>query len=446
MYIVVGGAGDAGIYLGKLLREGGSEVAFVERDPTAAANAGQVDALVVEGDVSDPRSLRQAEIERADYYVSVVTGDSANLLSCALANYHGCQTVARINSPTLAGEPYSTRFAHIGVDVALCPALIAASQLSRVFAFPSKIRYVHDWGISTYHCVVEQGSLCCDSPEGGQGLPDGARIVSVFRGVEQLLPTDLFRLQPEDELLVFADQRARPVDIESSLGVRLQKSREVRDVFIAGITDAGLTLAERLLGAGISVTLMSILREKLAESAERLNGASAIHADPLGRGVLKREAIDDFDVVMAMGPNMERNILTGVLAKQSGVPTVLSLVDRIDLKDSVEKTLVDDAIVPNLLLVNTIMNLIAGEGPLRRRSLQARDILASEIKVSGKVRCIGKRVGDFTPTIGDFLISAVLSEGRGIVPRDDYVISENDRLLVLYPSRGYDTVKRWLVG
>ena len=149
---------------------------------------------------------------------------------------------------------------------------------------------------------------------------------------------------------------------------------------------------------------------------------------------------------MAMGPSMERNILTGVLAKQAQVPTVLSLVDRIDLKDSVEKTLVDAVVVPNLLLVKTIANLIAGEGPLRRRSLQMRDVTVRAIEVTAKSRCRGKTIGSFTPSIGDFLIAGVTRNGAGFVPDGGYEISTGDRLFVLYPARGYDAVKRWLLG
>jgi Trk K+ transport system NAD-binding subunit len=132
---------------------------------------------------------------------------------------------------------------------------------------------------------------------------------------------------------------------------------------------------------------------------------------------------------------MERNLLIAVLAKQFGVPTALALVDRIDLKASVEKTLVDDVVVPNLLLVKTIMNLLRGGEPLRRKILRSEDILVKGNKVSRKMRCVGKTVGEFSSAIGSVLVVGVVSEGDAFIPEEDHVISEGERLFLLhYPS------------
>jgi trk system potassium uptake protein TrkA len=446
LYIVIGGAGDAGMHLGRLLRSGGHEVAFIERDPEVAEEARDIDALMIEGDVCDPQSLVDAGVRNCDYYMGLVTEDSANLASCSLANYYGCQTIARIKSPSLLGDPYTQRYSRIGVDVALCPALIAASQVSRVLAFPSQLRGVRRKGIGTYHGVVESSSKSCANPLSEVALPQGAQIVSIFRGIEQILPSDSLILRPEDEICVFLDDKDKLEDVSESLGIPLRPYDEVRDVFIAGITDAGLTLAERLIESGMSVTVMALSEKDLKEAAESLPRASIIRSDPLGHDVLKREEIEHFDVLLAMGANMERNMLVSVLTKRFGVPTAIALIDRIDLKESIEQTLVDDVVVPNLLLVKTLLSLVEEGGPLRRRTLQTRDILTTEIEVKPKSRCVGKNVGKFSPANLGFLIAAVSKGESNIVPDEEYVLSEGDRLTILHRSQEYDTVKRWIMG
>jgi len=446
MYVIIGGFGDASRHLGKMLTGEGHEVAIIEKDASALAEARELDALVIRGDTCDPKSLKEADVNRANYYVGIAKDDGTNLASCTLANYHGCGTIARIKNPDLVGEAVSKRYAHIGVDFALCPYLITSSQISRVLAFPSKLREVRSKGIDIYHVVVEERSSCCSKPLSNFKLPIGARIISIFRGVEQILPTDTMILQAEDELCILMDSRARLDDVEKALGIRINPYGEVKDVFIAGATHMGLTTAEKLLENKISVVIMDVSKDRTQEAAEKLPAASVINSNPLGHGILKREEIKRFDVLMAMEYGMERNILISVLGKQFGIPTSIALVDRIDLKVSVEKTLVDDVIVPNLLTVKTITNLIKGGTPLSKKTLHSEEILVQEIKLKSKMRCIGKTVGEFSPVAGVFTIIGVVKGKLAFIPQDNYRLSEGERLFLLHHPSDLKTVNRWLVG
>lgn len=446
MYVVIGGAGDAGQYLGMLLSVEGHDVAFVESNESAAASASDIDALVIKGDVCDPKALKEADIEKSDYYLGMTKDDSANLTSCSLANYHGCGTIARIKDPFLANEAVSRKYTHIGVDVILCPALITASQISRVFSFPSSLRELRKRGMETYHMVVEFRSSCCRKQISQLDLPKGSRIISVFRGVEQIIPMDPIVLQEEDELCILLDSRARVEDVKRALGTGINPYKEVRDVFIAGATNMGLTLAQKLLESDIGVVIMEISKKKTEDVAKTLPRASVIQSDPLGHGVLKKEEIGRFDVMLATGFGMERNILISVLAKQFGVPTALALVERIDLKASVEKTLVDDVVVPNLLLAKTIMNLIRGGGPLRRKMLKREDILVKNLKITRKMRCVGKTVGECSSAIGAVLVGGIMGEGDAFVPDENHVISEGERLFLLHYPTDHMAVDRWFSG
>ena len=455
MYIVIGGAGDAGRYMGRILLKEGHEIAFIDNDNLALEKAKEMDALVVKGDVCDYRSLLDAEIEESDYYLGLVRDDSANLVSCALANFYGCKTLCRIKSPSLAKDPLSRRYTYIGVDAVLCPSLICASQISRVYTFSSKLDKVNNSGIRSFHGIVQKDSFCKDKSISSLDLPDGVSIVSVFRGVEQVLPTDSFVLRSEDEFCIFLDQRVEKEKVEEKLGFELGSYSEIRNVFITGITDIGLTLARALLDSGISVSIMDSDEDKTNMASESLSSATVINADPLGHGILVKESIEKFDVLMALGENLERNIFTSILSKRFNVPNAVSLVNRIDLKESIEGTLVDSAVVPNLLLVNTIVNIIresrSSERYLRRqfmktRETQTKEILTAEIKVTKRVRCLDKKIMSFSPDITNFLISAVEKEGKGFIPDEEYVIKEGDKLFVFYHSGNFDTVKRWLIG
>lgn len=446
MYIVIGGYGDASRYLGRLLRAEGHEVAFIEKDAATASQASGTDALVVNGDICDPDALIEAGIKDSDFFIGIAKDDSSNITSCSLANYHGCGTVARVSNPSLAKDAVSRIYANIGVDITLCPSLIAASQVSRVFAFPSKLKEMKRRGIDLFHGVVEPDSSCCNAAISRVDLPKGSRIVSVFRGVEQKLPKDTLTLQAEDELCILMDKKTKLKDVVRALGLKIKPYNEIREVFIAGATNLGLTLAHKLVESDISVVLMEGSKERTQKAAAELPTVSVIHSNPLGPGILRKENIRGFDVLLASGYSMERNILISVLAKQLGVPRALALVDRIDLKVSVEKTLVDDTVVPNLLFVKTIMNLLHGGDPLRNKSVSSEEIHLTDIKVGHKMRCLGKAVKEFTSIADVFIIGGIAKGKESFVPDDDYVMVEGDRIFILYHPSGKKTVNRWLVG
>jgi trk system potassium uptake protein TrkA len=446
MNVVIGGAGDAGGHLGRILRAEGHEITLIEKDPKTISTVGDIDALVIKGDVCDPKFLLEAGISHSDFYVGLVKEDSANLASCSLAASYGCGTLARIKSPLLTDEAISRRYSNIGVDVALCPSLITAHQISRVFAFPSKLRKMRKKGVGILHGVVEMMSKSRGRRLFEIKMPKGAKIVSIFRGIQQILPTESLILQEEDELFILVEERVKVENVKRALGIEMKPYAEVKDVFIAGATNMGLTLSEKLLESNISVVIMDSSEERTNKAAEMLPKATIIHSDPMGHGVLKNEEMSRFDILMALGFGMERNILISVLAKQFGVPNARALLDRIYLKTMVEKTLIDDVVVPNLLLVKTIFNMIRQGSSLGTQPLKSDEIIAKDIKVTNKLRCANKSVGEFNPASTILLIAGILKGKDFIVPNEETMIKEGDRIYILYRESSEQSVEKWLLG
>jgi len=456
MYIIIGGAGDAGLHLGRILSKKGHEIAFIDSNLEALNKAREIDSLVVEGDVSDHRVLLQAGINNCDFYIGLVKDDSANLVSCALADFYGCRTIARVKSASLIKEPLSRRYTPIGVDIVLCPSLIVSHQISRIFSFPSKLSRTKKYKIDSYRAKVEDDSSCANKRISTLRLPKGARIVSVFRGINHILPDDSFILRPEDEISLFVDERIKTIQrIQRILGSEVRPLKEAKNVFIAGATEIGINIAEELLEAKSSVVIMDLSKKRAKQASEKLVKAQIIQADPLGHGVLVKEEIEKFDVLFSVGTSLERNIFLSVLAKRFNIPNATALINRIDLKESIEGTLVDSAIIPNLLLVNTILNILKGQKSprsskkkrmLRIKDLQTEEIVLKQIKVTRKVRCANKKVGTLSPELGNFLIAGIVKDDKGFVPSDDYTISVGDTIFVLYHKSSEKALNRWFIG
>ena len=57
-------------------------------------------------------------------------------MGTALAKTHGARTIARINDTEYLNVPYSDEYAKIGIDVAVCPEMVAAIRIKRMLNQP----------------------------------------------------------------------------------------------------------------------------------------------------------------------------------------------------------------------------------------------------------------------------------------------------------------------
>ena len=104
MYIVINGGGKIGEYLANIMLQEGNEVAIIEEDQaTADRLSGMLNGryMVICGDGCMSRYQEDADIRRADVFVSTTGQDDDNLVSCEIANrvFNVPRCIARVNSP-----------------------------------------------------------------------------------------------------------------------------------------------------------------------------------------------------------------------------------------------------------------------------------------------------------------------------------------------------------
>jgi len=103
MFVVIVGAGGAGVYLASRLSSEGHKVAVIDIDPDAikelAKNIPAVSTIV--GDGSRLETLRRAGLEKADILAVLTGADDRNLSIAMLAKneFRIPRVVARINDP-----------------------------------------------------------------------------------------------------------------------------------------------------------------------------------------------------------------------------------------------------------------------------------------------------------------------------------------------------------
>lgn len=133
MYIVIMGGGRVGLNLASKLIENGNDVTVIEKNEDLCSNAAaELDALVICGNGTDTKILKEANIEDAEVFVAATGNDEANLLSSILVkDYSNSKVIARVSDPS-----HEEAFQKVGIDSVVSPELTAASYLEKLITRP----------------------------------------------------------------------------------------------------------------------------------------------------------------------------------------------------------------------------------------------------------------------------------------------------------------------
>ncbi|MFQ6105589.1 MAG: potassium channel family protein [Candidatus Hydrothermarchaeaceae archaeon] len=191
-----------GFYLTKLLVERKNEVALIEKDKNRSQDVSrQVDALVINGDGTQTKTLEEADIKNADVLVASTGKDEINLLACLLAKNMGVKTViSRVSDPE-----YKAVFKSLGLDFVISPEVTAAEYIEKLIRMPSIVDLAF---LGRSDMEVLEFNLSANSKVAGKTVDeirlDGFLIIAVYREDKLLIPSGKTLLSKDDKILVLA--------------------------------------------------------------------------------------------------------------------------------------------------------------------------------------------------------------------------------------------------
>jgi len=128
------GGGRVGLSLADLLITHGYDVTIIESDEGLCNHASEeLDALVICGNGTDTKTLEEANIDEADFFVASTGNDESNLLSCILVKeYTEGKLIARVSNPD-----HEEAFKKVGIDKVISPERTAAGFLEKFITRPN---------------------------------------------------------------------------------------------------------------------------------------------------------------------------------------------------------------------------------------------------------------------------------------------------------------------
>jgi len=196
MKIIIAGAGDIGKSLVNILAAKGNEVTLIESDKDRAERSAEItDALVLQGEPTDMKILKDAGIEKADAVVSLTKDDKSNLMISEIAKSMDIGTIiARVSDPE-----NEELFSKLGVSLIVPIVRMALTKIENLL-FKEKYTILTELGKGEIQIievpVVETSKLI-----GKEKIKD-ATITTAYRNGEYIFPDEKFIITQGDVLVL----------------------------------------------------------------------------------------------------------------------------------------------------------------------------------------------------------------------------------------------------
>lgn len=445
MYVVVAGAGEVGYNVAKALRREGHSVAVIETSKVRMEQIQDLDALLVLGNGASLEHLEQAGIKKADIFIGASANDEANIVGCTLAKSFGCRTIARINNPSYLDETVSYKYRPAGVDVAVCPELVAAQKVANLLRAPALASA--DIFAQGRVAVVES-RLLANSPATGKSLsvlrpPAGINIVALLRGDEVIVPRGDDTLEAGDRLLMVVLTPAALKEAEQALGLRPGKETgRMKRVVIAGASRIGVRLA-RLMEDQLEVVIIEKDKDLATRAFEQLENTLIITGDATDIPLLKAESIETADAIVGADAVEEYNIVSCLIARKLGVRHAIAFVNQPALKSMVEDIGVDLALTVRQATVSSLLRWCFNIDAVDVALVAGGEAQVIEIIIKPKSKLSGKSLRKIDFPRGS-VVAAVVRGTTTLIARGDDVLEAGDRLVVFAVTEAVPRLEKLL--
>ncbi len=204
--IMIGGGGNIGARMARLLHDQGYIVKIIEHNAQRSeqlATRLPNRVLVLHGDVTDETLLEQENVENADVFLALTDQDESNIMSALLAKRMGARRVMSL----ISRKSYDELMEGSRIDVAVAPDQTTISELLR-YVRRGDVVTVHKMrrgSIEALEAVVhgdEHASRVVGRRISELSLPKGASVAAVVRDRSVLLPAHDPVIQTDDHVVV----------------------------------------------------------------------------------------------------------------------------------------------------------------------------------------------------------------------------------------------------
>ncbi len=432
MKVAIVGAGKLGVSLAETFMSGRNEVTVIDKDEELLERiSSRLDIMTVIGNAKRSDVLNDLGINNYDILIAATDFDERNMVICAFAKYLGCPCViARVRSAQHVVQlPFVEK--SMGIDYVVNPDMSCAQEifnyLTQKASFEDDPFLVDGYGL--LELPIEQMPDLIDKKILDlRNIPEKIVIVAVSRdgkiivpnGSTKLLEGDLLYIMGEREHLDTIRSKKRPLSTRS----------EIHKVMIAGGGKTGFFLSDLLSKRGISVKVIEIDGVRCKDISEKLTNVLVLKGDATDISLLAEENIESMDAFVAVTGIDEENLLLSLVAKNAGVPEVISKVSRKSYSSITDQLGASMIINPIEMCVSDILRYVQRDKmPVLSKMIQGQ---AEIVRVEAKdgMSLVGRSLAEIDIPQG-LLIVALRRGAEFIIPNGSTIIEDGDIVLIL---------------
>ena len=365
MKIVIQGAGEVGSHLAKMLSREDNDITVIDDSAQRLHSITEIaDVIAVEGPPSSLKVMREAEVQHADLFISVVpfVPQDVNIVSALLAkNLGAAKVTARIDDNDFLTPENKLLFKQMGIELMFYPERLASDEIFELLKHSSSSESMD---FARGRLQVEVFKLEEDSPLLDMKIAEFAaittkdelqfRVIAISRGGQTIMPKFDTKLMYHDLVFIIATREGMQF-LMKFLG---KNTVETDKVMILGGSKIAELVADRLSKKISQVKILEKDKERAMVLSEKLDdNVIVVVGDGRNSELLVDEGIKDFDAFLALTGKDEANVLACVVAKKFGVERTIAEVENIEYIHLAEEMGVDSVINKKLITAGRLFKL-----------------------------------------------------------------------------------------
>ncbi len=365
MKIVIQGAGEVGSHLAKMLSREDNDITVIDDSAQRLHSITEIaDVIAVEGPPSSLKVMREAEVQHADLFISVVpfVPQDVNIVSAILAkNLGAAKVTARIDDNDFLTPENKLLFKQMGIELMFYPERLASDEIFELLKHSSSSESMD---FARGRLQVEVFKLEEDSPLLDMKIAEFAaittkdelqfRVIAISRGGQTIMPKFDTKLMYHDLVFIIATREGMQF-LMKFLG---KNTVETDKVMILGGSKIAELVADRLSKKISQVKILEKDKERAMVLSEKLDdNVIVVVGDGRNSELLVDEGIKDFDAFLALTGKDEANVLACVVAKKFGVERTIAEVENIEYIHLAEEMGVDSVINKKLITAGRLFKL-----------------------------------------------------------------------------------------
>lgn len=441
MKIMIVGAGTTGSHLAKYLSGEQMDIFVIDKDASKlSALDTEYNLLAIEGDGTAFATLRQAEVEKCDLFISVTDSAERNIVSCSIAKSMGAKmTVARVDRFDYIESHNKDVLRAMGVDNAIFPEYLLARGIIEALKHP----WTRNWYEFNNGKMILVGiRLAAEAPIAGKYLRELTlnerffHIVAIRRHFTTLIPNGNTRLEPDDILYV-TTMASRQYDLAKITGKYLF---DIKRVLMAG----GSKMVEMTLNSAPSKFEFSVIendRERAEKLVQECHNCDVIVGETSEYDVLEEAGLRKADAFVALTNTSEGNILSCLTAKDLGIKKTIVHVERQHFFNMAESFNIGTIVNRQMMMANTIFQLLMDSGSLSSKCLALPDAEMVRLEIKQGSRITAGAVKDIKIP-EEITFAGIIRNGQSEVVTGQTQLQAGDHVLVVCLQGGLQKAKK----